>query len=70
MQVENASGEESVEALLWRKGDLVVRLGLSERTLDRMISARKFPRPDKRLGRLVFWRPETVRSWCDGPVVA
>lgn len=38
---------------------------VSRRTLERMLSAGKVPRPDLRAGRMPRWKPETVRRWID-----
>ena len=38
------------------------RLGISERTLEKLVRARKFP-PPLRLGKHVMWAQAAVESW-------
>ena len=39
---------------------------VGERTLDRWISSRQFPRPDIAIGGKVrYWRRETVEAWIE-----
>ena len=40
-------------------------LGVSGRTLERLLAAGRFPPPDLRLGRITLRRPATVRAWID-----
>ena len=40
-------------------------LGISTRTLERLLSGGRFPAPDLRIGRATLWRPATVRVWID-----
>lgn len=43
--------------------DLARILSGSRRTVERMRSAGKLPRPDLHLGKCPRWRPDTVRAW-------
>jgi excisionase family DNA binding protein len=45
--------------------DVAEFLSISRRTLERMLSAGEFPAPDKRIGRMSRWRPETVDNWIE-----
>ena len=40
-------------------------LHVSRRTIERMKSAGKLPRPDLRVGRLPRWRALTIAAWID-----
>jgi predicted DNA-binding transcriptional regulator AlpA len=53
------------ERLLWSQDDISALIGLSRRSIERLRSAGRFPRPDLALGRRVLWRPETIRDWID-----
>jgi len=55
-------GGPAVEPLL-SKADVVAALGCEVRTIERMISSGRFPRPDVRVGRLPRWKAETVNGW-------
>jgi excisionase family DNA binding protein len=46
--------------------DLARTLNASRRTIERMRSAGKLPRPDLHLGKLPRWKPETIRRWIEG----
>lgn len=43
------------------KPELAAALGVSERTIDRWVNLRQFPKPAK-IGRLILWRQEIVRG--------
>jgi excisionase family DNA binding protein len=44
--------------------EVAAMLGVSERTLWRLLSAGKFPEP-VRFGRSTRWRPADVKDWID-----
>ena len=44
------------------KSDVSQRLGVSERTLEKLVRARKFP-PPLRLGKQVRWAETAVNTW-------
>jgi predicted DNA-binding transcriptional regulator AlpA len=48
--------------LLWKK-DVAQMLGISGRTLERMISAGEIPSPDRRLRRRPAWLAATIQEW-------
>jgi excisionase family DNA binding protein len=54
-----------VERLTYRLNEVAERIGVSRRTIERMILAGKFPPPDRRAGRAMLWRVETVRRWTE-----
>ncbi len=54
------------ERLLIRMNEVATSLGISRRTLERERSAGRFPRPDKTIGRMPMWIPETIREWAEG----
>jgi predicted DNA-binding transcriptional regulator AlpA len=51
--------------LAYRKADLSAALGISERTIERELSAGRFPRPDLHIGKMPLWTPETIRAWVE-----
>ena len=56
--------DAGIERLL-TLNDLAVALSCSRRALERLRSAGKLPPPDARIGRLVRWKPMTIRRWID-----
>jgi hypothetical protein len=48
-----------------RLGDLPGLTRLGRRTIERLRSAGRLPRPDVRLGRTPLWKVETIRQWID-----
>ncbi len=54
----------SIEPLL-TKADLAKILRVNSRTIDRMRSAGKLPKPDLLLERSGRWRAETIRRWIE-----
>jgi predicted DNA-binding transcriptional regulator AlpA len=51
--------------LTWGLDDIEALTGLSRRTLERLRSSGKFPRPDLVVGRRVLWRPSSIQEWID-----
>jgi predicted DNA-binding transcriptional regulator AlpA len=51
--------------LLYRLDELAAALGMSRRTVERLRSARRFPKPDLTVGRLPMWRIESIQRWID-----
>jgi predicted DNA-binding transcriptional regulator AlpA len=49
--------------LAWRLEQIAKALGISRRALERERAAGRFPKPDKVIGRMPLWRPETVKAW-------
>ncbi|MEW4568504.1 helix-turn-helix domain-containing protein [Tautonia sp. JC769] len=43
--------------------DLGRLLNCGRRTIERMLSAGKLPKPDLRIGRMPRWQPTTIRHW-------
>jgi hypothetical protein len=54
----------SIEPLL-RKRDIGAILRVDIRTLERMLSSGRMPKPDMYLRRAPRWKPETIRQWID-----
>jgi len=46
-------------------GDIIAFLGVSRRTIERLLSSGRFPQPDCRIGKLPRWKPSTVRAWIE-----
>lgn len=49
---------------LWKK-DVAAMLGLTVRTLERMIASCEIPAPDLRLRGRCAWRPATIQEWVE-----
>ncbi|WP_169981226.1 helix-turn-helix transcriptional regulator [Tautonia rosea] len=58
--------EPAVGRLAYRLDELAEALGVSRRTLERLRSAGRFPKPDRVVGRMPLWAPETIRKWIEG----
>jgi hypothetical protein len=54
----------SIEPLL-TKADLGQILRVNTRTVERMVSAGKLPKPDLYLSRMPRWRPSTIRDFIE-----
>jgi predicted DNA-binding transcriptional regulator AlpA len=54
----------SIEPLV-TKADLERILQIDSRTIDRMRSTGKLPKPDLFLSRMPRWKPETIRAWIE-----
>jgi predicted DNA-binding transcriptional regulator AlpA len=54
---------KDLNRLAYRMADLVELTGLSRRLLERERSAGRFPKPDRVVGRVPLWRPETITAW-------
>ena len=54
------------DRLAWRLADIALALGISRRALERERSAGRFPRPDRLVGRMPLWKPDTIREWIGG----
>ena len=51
-----------ITATLLSKKSLSVRLGISTRTIENMVLAKRFP-PGVRIGKFVFWEESVVERW-------
>jgi predicted DNA-binding transcriptional regulator AlpA len=47
------------------KADLERILQIDSRTIDRMRSSGRLPKPDLVLSRMPRWRPQTIRQWIE-----
>jgi len=56
----------AVERLLWGWPEVLAATGIPRRTLERALSAGRFPRPSRKCGRRPFWRPVDVIPWAQG----
>jgi predicted DNA-binding transcriptional regulator AlpA len=55
-----------VDRLALRLDDLAAALGVSRRAIERERSAGRLPKPDRIIGRMPLWSPETIRRWIEG----
>lgn len=53
----------TVERLTLRLSEVAAALGVDRRTIERMRSAGRFPRPDLQIGRAPLWTRETLVAW-------
>lgn len=53
----------SVDPIAVGTRDLPRLTSLSMRTIDRLRSSGRFPKPDKRVGRRSLWLVSTIRAW-------
>ena len=53
-----------IEPLL-SNSDLARVLNLAQRTIDRLKTSGKLPRPDLHIGKMPRWRPATIRAWIE-----
>jgi hypothetical protein len=49
--------------LTFRIGEVADALGVCRRSLEREISAGRFPKADVQFRRMPLWRVETIRRW-------
>lgn len=59
----------SEEIRLIMKSDVIARLNISDRTLEKLIKARRFP-PPLRIGKRVQWVESVVTRWLEQAVAA
>jgi predicted DNA-binding transcriptional regulator AlpA len=60
-----SEARDRVEPLAYRIDQVAAALGVSRRTLERALSAGKFPKPDLRFGKSAVWRIETLRDFLE-----
>jgi predicted DNA-binding transcriptional regulator AlpA len=56
----------AVPKLLWGWPEIIKATNIPRRTLERELSAGRFPKPIRRVGRRPYWSPEAVRTWAEG----
>lgn len=52
--------------IAFRLDELAEAIGVSRRTIERERSAGRFPKPDRVIGKMPLWTPETIRRWIEG----
>ena len=63
---EHWTPTSTAERLTYRLQEVAEVLGISRRTVERLRSAGKFPRPDLQLGRMPVWSRTTLLRWLEG----
>ncbi len=53
------------ERLVYWKPDLRHILGISTRTIDRLLSKQEFPNPDLRMNGRPAWKRQTIINWVE-----
>jgi predicted DNA-binding transcriptional regulator AlpA len=61
---ENDIADETPERMISINA-LANFLDVNRRTVERMRSAGKLPKPDVHAGKMPRWKPETIRRWID-----
>lgn len=56
----------TVERVGLRIADVAEAVGISRRSLERLIVAGRFPRADVKVGTMGLWKPVTIKAWMDG----
>jgi predicted DNA-binding transcriptional regulator AlpA len=59
------SPDPFVGRLTYRIGEVAGVLGVCRRSLEREISAGRFPKADVQFRRMPLWRVETIRAWIE-----
>ena len=57
---------QAVPRLLWSWSEVIQATGIPKRTLQKELSARRFPDPARRVGRRPYWLPKDVTRWAEG----
>ena len=60
------AAERLAMKIIWSKADTLCVTGLAVRTFEKELSAGRFPKPSKRIGRRPYWLPSVVRQWAEG----
>ena len=55
-----------IDRMALRLDEVAATLGMSRRTVERLRSGGRFPKPDVKAGRMPLWKPETIKAWIDG----
>jgi predicted DNA-binding transcriptional regulator AlpA len=55
-----------VPRLLWGWPEVIEATGIPKRTLQKELSAKRFPSPARHVGRRPYWRPRDVTQWAEG----
>ena len=59
----NSQRDRVLEPLAYRKRSAATMIGISVRTLERLLAAGKFPRPDAHAGKCPLWTRESLGRW-------
>lgn len=47
----------------WATDDVATYLGVATSTVRAYLARHQMPGPDRRIGRMALWRPESIRDW-------
>jgi predicted DNA-binding transcriptional regulator AlpA len=47
----------------WTTENVATFLGVEKDTVHAYVSRKQMPEPDRRMGRMRLWRPDTIRQW-------
>ena len=63
--IEKTENRSQTDRMALRIEELADAIGVSRRVLERELSAGRFPKPDKRIGRMPVWGIAKVRGWLE-----
>jgi hypothetical protein len=55
-----------VPRLLWGWPEVTKATGIPKRTLQKELSAGRFPKPTRPVGRRPYWDPRVITRWAEG----
>jgi predicted DNA-binding transcriptional regulator AlpA len=58
-----AQAQPTLEPLTYRKSSAATLIGVSERTIERLLAVGKFPKPDAHAGRSPLWTRDSLVRW-------
>lgn len=50
----------------WSTEDVATFLGVNASTVRAYVAREQMPQPDRHIGRMQLWKPETIREWHQG----
>lgn len=64
--VPSVRGSAAVPRLLWGWTEVIRATNIPLRTLQKELSAGRFPRPTRQVGRRPYWSPQVIEQWAAG----
>lgn len=56
-------GGETLDDAWWSTADVARFCDISAGTVRAYLASGRLPEPERRVGRTLLWRPETIRAW-------
>jgi predicted DNA-binding transcriptional regulator AlpA len=57
--------DDTIGRLALRLDEVAATVGVSRSAIERERRAGRFPKPDRIVGRMPLWRPESIRDWLE-----